>query len=54
MKLKKIVIFFFINFSILNAKPFTGDPNNIYKNLRLICQGQSILTQTQILLRRLN
>ncbi len=43
MKLKIIVIFFFINFSVLNAKPFTGDPNNIYKNLRcLICQGQSI------------
>tara|TARA_Y100000816_G_scaffold266050_1_gene226346 strand:+ start:538 stop:903 length:366 start_codon:yes stop_codon:yes gene_type:complete len=43
MKIKFLLLLILINFNILNAKSFQGDPNIIYKNLRcLICQGQSI------------
>ena len=43
MKTKFLILLIIFNFNILSANTFTGDPNNIFKNLRcLICQGQSV------------
>ena len=43
MKMNILIILMILNFNILNAQSFTGDPNKIFKNLRcLICQGQSV------------
>ena len=43
MRIKIIIFFIILNFSVVNAETYLIDSNKIFKNLRcLICQGQSI------------
>ena len=43
MKIKIIIFFIILNFSVVNAEVVPVDLNKVLKNLRcLICQGQSV------------